>query len=335
MVSKSGKELHYHLFIWTTAAVCTGSMLLYEQNMFPAAREEFELGCFVSNTNTIARSINYGVPMALSLHYYACYYYFFNEKATLKAKAIPLHQSRGTGYILGAEDLRLLGASSQRMAKYNLRVSVTLRQYLIVIMFSHMWHLADIFVRTTVENRLIYWLYFLRTISVPMKAILSAAVFESRGRFLTKYRNKLQRKLLKKHRTLKRQSSMYSSANAGTKMLTSQGEKMVMAGQRTTFNVLMGVGSMDSTKLKHAGEISGDSIKVNSTGETSGHWSRDDDGLAAEMRQFAYEIQSRTIGVAHRTRGLIVWWLLKISRQVGRPISRTPSFSCSLMPLVY
>ena len=63
----------------------------------------------------LARSINYAIPTALAVHYFACYYYFFNELAANKAKAIPLGTARGTGYILGAEDLKLLGASSQRM----------------------------------------------------------------------------------------------------------------------------------------------------------------------------------------------------------------------------
>lgn len=76
-------------------------------------------------------------------------------------------------------------------AKHNLRVSVTLRQYLIVIIFCHMWQLMEIFVRTTVANRLVPWLYVARALSLPMKATLSALVFESRGRFMSKYRNRL------------------------------------------------------------------------------------------------------------------------------------------------
>lgn len=43
---------------------------------------------------------------------------------------------------------------------------------------------------------------------------------------------------------------------------------------------------------------------VNMTGSQDG--TIDAEGLAAEMRQFAYEIQSRTVGVAHRTRGIVM-----------------------------
>eukprot|EP01052_Picozoa_sp_SAG31_P005134 SAG31_NODE_221_length_19918_cov_8.483829_13_plen_182_part_00 len=175
-----------------------------------------------------------------------------------------------------------------------MRVAVTLRQYLLVLAFCHGWQLTEIFLRTTVQNRLVEWLYFARVISLPLKATLSAVVFESRGKFMSKYCNRMTRKISKKHQTLQSSNMMYSSANMASRMLTTGLEQgatgLLQAGQKTT-SMLMSQSNM-----------------INSQDS-------DMEGLAAEMRQFALGLQNRTVGVAHRTHGAVVYWILRIGRQ--------------------
>jgi hypothetical protein len=200
----------YHACVWTLSAAIVGGMFLLfgEGNsvadVFPQKREAFEHVCSISTSHTVARAVVVGLPIALGIHFTAVRFYFYHQAAVEKATSVHMTQEqKGQGYMLGAEEMKLLGSAAQRRVRFELRVAVTLRQFLLVMVTGRAALLAEIFYRTTVQNELLPSVYACRALSGPLETLAFVAVFEFRGKFFEKYMRRLQKKARKQHNLLR------------------------------------------------------------------------------------------------------------------------------------
>ena len=195
----------YHTYVWTLSAAVVGGMVLLfgdgisVADLFPQKREAFEHVCSISTSHTVARAVVVALPIALGMHFTAVWFYFYHQTAVAKATSVHMTQEqKGRGYMLGAEEMKLLGSAAQRRVRFEMRVAVTLRQFLLVMVTGRAALLAETFYRTTVQNELLPSVYTCRALSGPLETLAFVAVFEFRGKFFEKYMRRVQKKARKK-----------------------------------------------------------------------------------------------------------------------------------------
>ena len=224
----------YHTYVWTlSAAIVSGMFLLFggegsgPEHLLARSREPFEQGpCAISGSHTVSRAVVVGLPIALGIHFTAVRFYFFHQSALAKATSMHMgpEGQKGQGYMLGAEEMKLLGSSAQRRVRFEMRVAVTLRQFLLVEVAGRAALLGEIFYRTTVANELLPLVYACRALSEPLETIAFVAVFEFRGKFFEKYVRRLQKKARKKHNLLRQNLAAYDYRVQGSDMLKDVGQ---------------------------------------------------------------------------------------------------------------
>lgn len=234
----------YHVCVWGLTVAVVGGMFLVFGNassgadVFPQSREPFEHVCSISTSRTVARAVVVGLPIALGVHFSAVMFYFYHQSATAKSTSVHMSQAhKGQGYMLGAEEMKLLGSSAQRRVRFEMRVAVTLRQFLLVLVIGRAPILAEIFYRTTVQNEVLPFIYACRALSGPLETIAFVAVFELRGKFFEKYVRRFQKKARKKHNSLRANLAVYEYGMQSSDKLKDVG-KGVQRGVASSGRVL-------------------------------------------------------------------------------------------------